>query len=338
MKKKRIRIIIWVSCLVCAMIIILFALNYYNGVKDYKRTLQSSNIKTTYELPNILETQSCAESVDNKYGEGQLTEELIKDDIKSSISENNIINILFLGIDKTEAREESLKIYRTDTIAIASINLDTTKVNILSIPRDTYTYLPCVDKQDKINHAYAYGGMAENGVKKTIEAVDKYIKYSSIDYYFTLDMEPIPVIVDELGGVEIDVEVEMKTHGANLSIGRQLLDGKQAFDYIHWRFAGNGDIDRVMRQQKFLKALVNKIKENDQLLEAVKLVLNYKNNIQTNMSTKQILALANLMSKVGQDEIAFYNIAGRGKYIDGVSYWIPDETDKDNVLRSFFNN
>lgn len=61
-----------------------------------------------------------------------------EDSYKSDIgAEKNIINILFLGIDKTDERESWLGIYRSDTIAIARFDLDNKRIKILSIPRDT---------------------------------------------------------------------------------------------------------------------------------------------------------------------------------------------------------
>lgn len=150
-----------------------------------------------------------------------------------------VINIEFLGIDRTDERDEYLNVYRTDTIAIAKVDLNTKKIKILCIPRDTYAFLPIKNKKDKINHAYAFGSAKGKAIESSIEAINYFIKYSKIDYYFSLDMEPIPEIVDSIGGVELDVEIDMKTHEADLSKGRQILDGKKAFDYIHWRFAGN---------------------------------------------------------------------------------------------------
>jgi anionic cell wall polymer biosynthesis LytR-Cps2A-Psr (LCP) family protein len=69
------------------------------------------------------------------------------------------VNVLFLSIDRSDEKDEWLKIYRSDVISLACFDLDTNKVDVLSIPRDTLTYVPVEGKNDKINHAYAFGSL-----------------------------------------------------------------------------------------------------------------------------------------------------------------------------------
>lgn len=240
--------------------------------------------------------------------------------------EERIVNLLFLGIDREENRDEEFQgVYRTDTIMFASINLNAKKVDVLSIPRDTYVYIPVINKKDKINHAYVWGGMKENGIKSTIDAVDNFIKYKKVDYYFTMDSEPVSDIIDDFGGVELEVEIDMHNSFLNLSKGYQLLDGHNALDYVLFRDAGRGDIDRVGRQQKFLKAMYEKIKKEGNMFKDLKLFLNYNKYMQTNLSYNQMLALASFLMDCPEENINFYNTPGYGDYIEGVSYWIPDE-------------
>lgn len=311
-----------------------FTVRFFNETKDYENVFKKENPPLAYVdaskqnttfLPKEETAVSHSKIMEDK-------DALDSEKEKLELKEKHIINLLLLGIDKTTDREEWLKVYRSDTIALASINLDTKKVNILSIPRDTYTYLPCIEKMDKINHAYAYGGMNESGIKSTVDVVNQFIKYSSIDYYFSLDMEPIPQIVDSLGGVELDVDLAIEDEGVKLQKGMQKLNGKEAFVYIHWRFSRNGDIDRIQRQQNFVKAMVNKLKEKGQFLKAVKIVLDYRDNIKTNLSTKQIIALVNLMDGISSEDIKFYGVAGKGEYINKISYWIPDKLALEQVL------
>jgi LCP family protein required for cell wall assembly len=117
-----------------------------------------------------------------------------------------------LGIDRTVERESLLDGYRSDTIALLRMQLDTKTINVLLFPRDTYTYVPIEGKMDKINHAYAYGDMQGTAVESTSEAVQELVKGLPIDYYMVMDMEPIPNIVDDIGGVVLDVDCDMKTY------------------------------------------------------------------------------------------------------------------------------
>lgn len=248
---------------------------------------------------------------------------------------SNSVNILFLGVDKTEERESWLGTYRTDTIAIARINLDTKQIKILNIPRDTYTFVPIENKKDKINHAYAYGSLQGNAVKASIDAVSKFTG-NRIDYYFLMDMEPIPSIVDEIGGVRLDVEIDMKDHGADLSKGLQTLNGKQAFDYIHWRYSAGGDIDRIKRQQKFMSTLLKQQRDSGKILETLDIVLKHKESIQTDLSLKQMIGLAKFIKEVPEGGVSYLTLSGEAKMIDGVSYWVPNEKETAELFTEYF--
>lgn len=258
----------------------------------------------------------------------------------SDIGTGGAIYIAFLGIDKTEERESWLGVYRTDAISIIKVDLDNKKVKLLSIPRDTYTYVPIEGKEDKINHAYAYGsqnGMAE-GVKASIDAINGLLKQPTINYYFLIDMEPIPKIVDDVGGVKLDVEIDMKTHGANLSKGLQVLNGQQAYDYIHWRYSPGGDIDRIQRQQKFAKTLLKQQRDSGKVIETAQIILKYRKNFITDLSTKQIIGLAYFLKDIPDGSVTFSYIHGRGQTINGVSYWMPDKSETEDVLKEFFED
>jgi LCP family protein required for cell wall assembly len=250
----------------------------------------------------------------------------------------NRINVLFLGIDRTEERDKTIGIYRADTICIARINLDSREAKVLCIPRDTYTFIPDKDKMDKINHSYAYGSVNNKAVEYTVNTVESFIRYSSIDYYFALDMEPVPEIVDRIGGVPLEVEIDMKTHGANLSKGLQVLDGKRAFQYINWRYSGNGDLDRIKRQQKLAGAIIKQLKAAGKMTDFISLVWKYKSNIKTNLTFDQMIAMALLANDMKGDNIEYSLIPGKGEYINKVSYWVPDEKKTNMLLKEFFES
>lgn len=249
---------------------------------------------------------------------------------------SNIINILFLGIDKTKDRESWLGVYRSDTIAIARIYLDDMKIKVLNIPRDTYAYVPVVNKMDKINHAYAIGNVNGNGVQASIDAVNHFLKKKFVDYYFLMDMEPIPNIVDKIGGVKLDVEIDIKNHGINLTKGLQVLNGKMAFDYIRWRYTAGGDIDRIKRQQKFISALYRQQRDSGKILETLHIVLKHKNNVQTDFTIKQMIGLAAFLSDMPNGNVTYYTIPGKGKMINGISYWLPNENNTGELVKEFF--
>ncbi len=250
---------------------------------------------------------------------------------------SDTVSILFLGIDRTEKRDETNIAFSADTIMLAKVDLDNKTVKVLSIPRDTHAYIPIIDRMDKINYSYAYGYLQGKAVRSTIDAIDSLLGTTKVaDYYFTLDMEPVPDIIDELGGVELDVEIDMLSHGANLSKGLQLLDGEKAFDYIHWRYSDDGDIGRINRQHKFIKALSEKLKSLD-MNNLLKIILSNEDYIDTDLGLEQMANLFSVLSDVREEDIEFKVLPGKPEYIGSISYWIPDEKSVKELLKTFFS-
>lgn len=258
-------------------------------------------------------------------------------DYISDIAGNgSVVYILFLGIDKDEERETTMGVFRTDTIAVTRIDLKNNKIRVLSIPRDTYTFIPVENKLDKINHAYAYGSLKGEGVEESIKAVNALLGQDLINYYFLIDMEPIPAVVNEIGGVKVNVDMNMKSGGISIAKGTQVLNGDQAQLYLRWRNSPGGDIDRIKHQQRFMLDLLKQQKENSKLLESMQIILKYHDSVETDLSLKQMMGLARFLSDVTGDNVDYYIIPGKPQMINGVSYWVMDKSETDSVKNSFF--
>ncbi|HWQ88361.1 MAG TPA: LCP family protein [Desulfitobacteriaceae bacterium] len=259
-------------------------------------------------------------------------------DLQAALGSANVVYILFLGIDRIYERDTWLDTFRSDTIALARLDFDNKNIRVLNIPRDTYTYIPVENKMDKIGHAYVYGNIHDEGVPASIAAVNYFLQRQAADYFVAMNLDPIPKIVDEIGGVQIDVEIEMKDHNANLDKGLQVLNGSQAFDYIHWRYSSGGDIDRIIRQQKFLRALANQQRDAGKILETVQIILKYKDDLKTSLDTGQLIALAKFMSELPEGSVSYQTIPGQGEMIDGISYWIPDKDKTAEMISEFMQS
>lgn len=250
----------------------------------------------------------------------------------------NMMNILFLGIDRTEDREKTRISSAADTIMLARIDLDNRTMKVLSIPRDTYTYIPVTDTTDKINSSYAYGALQGKAAKSIKDAILHLLgDLSKIDYFFTLDMETVPDIIDDLGGLEVNVEIDMQSHGVNLLKGLQVLDGKLAYDYIRWRYADDGDIGRIRRQQGFIKALFRKLQASDIEKELLRIILFYEDYINTDLGLEQIENIIHFCAGFQEEGIRFFTLPGEGKDMNGISYWIIDEKKMKEVLADFYD-
>lgn len=116
------------------------------------------------------------------------------------------VSILFLGIDDSSARREngqSVEQSRTDAMILSTLNPDKNQIRLLSIPRDTLSYIPEVGYYDKITHAHAYGGP-----NASMDTVEKALNVP-VDYYVRIDMDAFAQTVDELGGIEYDVPYDL---------------------------------------------------------------------------------------------------------------------------------
>jgi len=228
-----------------------------------------------------------------------------------------IMNVLVLGLDSRDP------VHRADTIMLLSLNNDTGEINIISIPRDMRIKIPGYG-MDKVNHAYAYGG-----VSLTRQAVEEFLDIN-VDHYMVTDFDGFKNIVDILGGIELEVEKKMRYYGIDVTIeldpGCQHLDGDKALQYVRFRNDEEGDFGRVRRQQEFLKALIQEIIAFKNILKFPRLLPEIAQNMKTDLELSQALRLANRLKNVEIEEINTFTLPGRSGYIEGISYVLPEET------------
>jgi len=267
-------------------------------------------------------------------------ESVFNNDNKNNISNSeqalpkDKVYIAFLGLDKNDERVHTLGSFRTDTIMIFSIDLNDKVVKVLSIPRDTYVDIPGFHK-DKINAAYVYGGMGEKGYALSLKTISDFLGID-VPYYISIDMQTIPDIVDAIGGVPLDVEVNMHSHGANLDKGYQILDGQKAYQYLRWRYDPMGDINRIKRQQKFIIAFANQLKSKAKDVSTyINLYNTFKGKLYTNLNYEQILALIYAVKDISPDSIEKFTVPGDFYDLNGISYWKPDMEKLNEVLQEF---
>ena len=174
------------------------------------------------------------------------------------------INFLLLGSDTRDP--ESLGGSRSDTIIVLHLNKDQTAAQLISIPRDTWTFIPKSANgkhggvDSKINAAYAWGG-----VPLMVQTVEKYTGVR-LDHVALVDFAGFKDIVDALGGVNVNVEATFtSTHSLNpggkrnFVKGPQVLDGPAALDYARERYSfKDGDFARIRHQQDVIKAILDK--------------------------------------------------------------------------------
>lgn len=167
------------------------------------------------------------------------------------------IAILILGIDNND--ERNLESTRTDAMLLATVSPVTKEINLVSIPRDTYTKIKSPEflGMDKINAAYAYGE-----IESTMDAVENLMNVP-INYYITVDFKAFEDIVDAFDGVEVDVPFNFVEQNAKseftvkLKKGKHTLNGEQALAFARTRKIDN-DVMRGSRQQEIMQAVLKK--------------------------------------------------------------------------------
>lgn len=239
-------------------------------------------------------------------------------------------NIIVLGIDDTAG------VRRSDTMIIVHIDPELQSAGVISIPRDTLVSIPTIGL-DKINHAYAQGG-----VELAQRTASEFLQIS-IPYYIKIDLAGLVKIVDRLGGVTVNVEKRMYyTDQAghflvDLNPGVQKLSGREALGYVRFRHDNLGDFGRIGRQQKFLKSLADEMVHGGNILQAPTLLSDLISNVETNLNSREILGLAiSLRQAYETGKINMISIPGTATMIDGVYYWRPDMAETQKIIERIF--
>ncbi len=241
------------------------------------------------------------------------------------------LNILAVGTDSIESKG------RADTILVLSLSPKTKDTILFSIPRDMRVMIPGRG-MDKINHAFAYGG-----IELLEETIENFMGLS-IHYYGVIDFEGFQYIIDALGGVSINVEKDMyyvDQAGAfkiNLHSGQQILDGEKALEYVRFRFDQLGDLGRIQRQQKLINAVIDKSMNLDSIIKIPNIVTSLTEYISTNMSPNKIVSLARLMKDVDREKIWVETIHGEPQYIDRVSYLVAGAQEVEKRVQYLIDN
>lgn len=239
----------------------------------------------------------------------------------------NECNILILGADEPNGG-------RSDTIMVVHIDPDKREAKIVSIPRDTRAEIPGRGL-DKLNHAFAFGG-----AELSMSAISNFLQVP-IPYYIKVDIDSLTEIIDELGGITVNVEKRMYyvDYAGNLDVdlwpGIQKLNGHQAVAYLRYRTDG-GDFKRINRQQGFLQAVASQMMARDNITRSPGIFLKLVSSVHTNMTSRQILGTALAMrSAYETGQIQMTSLGGKDHMIDGIYYLEPDQTEVMKIVNEY---
>ena len=224
---------------------------------------------------------------------------------------------------------------RSDTLFLVSLDEEAKRASILSIPRDTRVEME-QGAYEKINHAYAYGGheYAQNVLERLLAA--------KIDGYVIVNISAFEQMIDAVGGVDVDVEKRMyyedpwdENGGLVIDLypGEQHLDGKQAMEYVRFRDE-EGDIGRIARQQKFLKALLARVTSPEVVPHLAQIVRELGSVIETDMELGDMARFASLLPDIKGNGVESVLLPGKPAWWQETSYWLPDIKEARRLLAS----
>lgn len=240
------------------------------------------------------------------------------------LTNDQVVTFLLLGSDQ---RGSTQVYFRTDTIIIAALRPATMQVSLISLPRDLYVYIPTVG-MDRINAAYEYGIMYKypGGGEALLKDTILYNLGVRIDHLSLVDFDGFRKIVDTLGGVDVPVycaytDWRLKSPDLNPAYegnwalytagpGLVHMDGDLALWYARSR-SKSSDFDRGRRSQEVLRALYKRAVSTDAISKIPELYQNLSSSVTTDLTLKDILALAPLALQMNNADIRGYYI-GRG--------------------------
>lgn len=247
-------------------------------------------------------------------------------------------SILFIGVDDSQHRNQQGH-SRSDALILATFNKEQKSIKMLSIPRDSYVYIPARKTSSKINSAHAVGGP-----KATMDTIEELFNIP-VDYYVEMNFNAFTQVVDALGGIEANVpypitESDSGDHkGAiHLEPGIQTLNGEQALAFARTR-KQDSDIQRGERQQELLKAILKKATEAGAVTKYTDVMEAVGNNMTTNLEFSQLKGFINYMT-TGNPNIETVKLKGSDSYINGTYYYQLDQASVDEVsytLQSHLN-
>ena len=251
---------------------------------------------------------------------GLLDKEKPKADEEHLLTAKDKSTIMIMGVDQ---REDDVG--RSDTLMVTMIDPKKNKAALLSVPRDTRVKIKG-HGYDKINAAYAYGG------HKLSESTVEDLLGVRIDHYIIINTHSFQRIIDALGGIDINVEKRMYYEDPwdddgglliDLKPGMQHMNGKTAVTYVRYRDE-EGDIGRIERQQKFMKAVMEKVTSPAIVTRLPAVIKEVMGSIETDLSFRQLLEFAGTLKDAQKNGLKTDMVPGRPLYISEISYWIPD--------------
>jgi LCP family protein required for cell wall assembly len=240
---------------------------------------------------------------------------------EAQLAKNKPLTILLLGKD---SRPQTGTL-NTDVIMAVSLNPKSKTATVVSLPRDTELKISDYSSGHKANWYYAAAYNDNAGDKDKIYAEMRHVFGETfevpIDYITMVDFQTLKDVVDAVGGVKVTVKQDMRyvdpTDGTNINLkkGKQVLDGKNALDFVRYRksnmgTAGSDDTDRNRRQQQVIAGILKKVKSPNAILSGNGILKAVSKNIESDIPTAQLFSIIRTYTGISTKNITFIPLTG----------------------------
>lgn len=293
-RNKKRKVLYWLG-IVFGLVIIMGAFGLFKIYVDTKSAIQSTYKKVDY----------------NNIRKGE----------KAEVNKGNPISLLILGVDTGEYGRTYRG--RSDTIMIAAISEK--KASLVSIPRDTKVSIAGHGSENKINAAYAYGG-----ISGAINTMQNYLDIP-IDHYIRINMKGLIELSKAVGPIYVENNLDFSHLGHHYSKGKIKLDSSNILPYTQMRYNDpHGDYGRQLRQREVIIALVNKLVSINSLTTYKKILSAVSNNMTTDLTFSDMKSFITKY-KGAENNIQQIQLKGNSKQINGVSYEVVPQDNLENV-------
>lgn len=301
--------------------------NLYTGLYEHKVDAILVNEAYRVLLENIDETFS--ENTRVIYQVEREREEENK--ANDGSVDDGIFNILISGIDTYGSISTRS---RSDVNMLMTVNMNTHKILLTGIPRDSYMPLAMNGQYDKLTHSGIYG------INETVETIGHFLDID-IDYYYRVNFSSLINVVDVLGGIYVYSDQKLTLGQYNYNQGINYMNGEMALAFSRERHSySDGDNHRIQNQQEVMIGIINALISTDTIMNYQNILDKVEGTFDTNMSKNDLLTVVkNQINNMQGYNIERQYLTGSGKMTYGL-YSMPnshlytlvvDETSQKNI-------
>jgi LCP family protein required for cell wall assembly len=220
---------------------------------------------------------------------------------KPNIDNAEPFSILLAGVDTGDLGRSDQG--RSDSMMVVTINPKQKKSTIVSLDRDILTKIVGYETNDKLNHAYAFGG-----VKMSMDTIETLLDIP-LDHYVSINMRGLKDLIDAVGGIEVNNKIDFTLDGIHVPKGKQTLDGEKGLAYARMRYEDpEGDVGRQRRQREVVTKILRK-------------AMSIEKNMKTDLTWDDMMDIGtNYLSAF--DTIKQKQLVGKSQMIDEIYYQI----------------